>query len=84
MWPCADSTLNSTFCGSRSPRIKPRSRWLGFAPSGGEALLRAFKQKFHPQWEPRYLIYPRGLGLPRIVVDVSALIAGGYRKVVLK
>jgi phosphatidylglycerol lysyltransferase len=46
--------------------------------------LRAFKQKFHPQWDPRYLVYPGGLGLPRIVVDVSALIAGGYRKVVLK
>ncbi len=46
--------------------------------------LRAFKQKFHPQWEPRYLVYPGGLGLPRIVVDVSALIAGGYRKIVLK
>ena len=46
--------------------------------------LRAFKQKFQPQWAPRYLVYPGGLGLPRIVVDVSALIAGGYRKVVLK
>jgi hypothetical protein len=29
-------------------------------------------------------VYPGGLGLPRIVVDVSALIAGGYRKVLLK
>jgi phosphatidylglycerol lysyltransferase len=46
--------------------------------------LRAFKQKFRPQWKPRYLIYPGGLGLLRIVVDVSALIAGGYRRVVLK
>jgi phosphatidylglycerol lysyltransferase len=46
--------------------------------------LRAFKQKFDPQWEPRYLVYPGGLSLPRIVADVSALIAGGYRKVVLK
>ncbi len=46
--------------------------------------LRAFKQKFRPRWEPRYLVYPGGLGLPRIIVDVSALIAGGYRRVVLK
>jgi phosphatidylglycerol lysyltransferase len=46
--------------------------------------LRAFKQKFRPQWKPRYLVYPGGLGLLRIVVDVSALIAGGYRRVVLK
>jgi phosphatidylglycerol lysyltransferase len=46
--------------------------------------LRAFKQKFRPEWEPRYLVYPGGLGLPRIVADLSALIAGGYSKLVLK
>jgi phosphatidylglycerol lysyltransferase len=50
----------------------------------GEALynfqgLRAYKEKFHPSWEPRYLAYPGGLNLPRITADVSALIAGGYR-----
>ena len=50
----------------------------------GEALynfqgLRAYKDKFHPRWEPRYLAYPGGLNLPRITADVSALIAGGYR-----
>lgn len=50
----------------------------------GEALynfqgLRAYKEKFHPAWEPRYLAYPGGLNLPRITADVSALIAGGYR-----
>ncbi|HEX8395517.1 MAG TPA: bifunctional lysylphosphatidylglycerol flippase/synthetase MprF [Longimicrobium sp.] len=50
----------------------------------GEALynfqgLRAYKQKFHPEWEPRYLAYPGGLALPRVTADVSALIAGGYR-----
>jgi phosphatidylglycerol lysyltransferase len=50
----------------------------------GEALynfqgLRAYKEKFHPAWEPRYLAYPGGLALPRITADVSALIARGYR-----
>lgn len=52
----------------------------------GEALynfqgLRTYKEKFHPLWEPRYLAYPGGLNLPRITADVSALIAGGYRKI---
>jgi phosphatidylglycerol lysyltransferase len=46
--------------------------------------LRAYKEKFHPEWEPRYLAYPGGLALPRILADVSALIAGGYRRIFLK
>jgi phosphatidylglycerol lysyltransferase len=46
--------------------------------------LRAFKDKFNPTWEPRYLAYPGGLRLPRILADISALIAGGYRRILLK
>jgi phosphatidylglycerol lysyltransferase len=41
--------------------------------------LRSYKEKFHPVWEPRYLAYPGGLRLARVMADVSALIAGGYR-----
>jgi phosphatidylglycerol lysyltransferase len=40
--------------------------------------LRAYKEKFHPVWDPRYLAYPGVLDLPRVLRDVSALIAGGY------
>ena len=46
--------------------------------------LRAYKDKFDPVWEPHYLAYPGGLGLPRIMADVSALVAGGYRKIFRK
>ena len=46
--------------------------------------LRAYKEKFNPFWEPRYLAYPGGLRLPRILADISALVAGGYRRIFLK
>lgn len=46
--------------------------------------LRAFKEKFNPVWEPRYLACQGGLALPRAVADVSALIAGGYRQIFMK
>jgi phosphatidylglycerol lysyltransferase len=35
-------------------------------------------------WEPRYLACPGSLRLPRILADVSALVAGGYRRIFLK
>jgi phosphatidylglycerol lysyltransferase len=43
--------------------------------------LRTFKDKFNPVWQPRYLAWPGGLRLPRILADISALIAGGYARV---
>jgi phosphatidylglycerol lysyltransferase len=42
--------------------------------------LRGFKEKFSPRWESTYLAYPGGLALPRVLADVSALIAGGYQR----
>jgi phosphatidylglycerol lysyltransferase len=73
----------------RSPVAPLWSRLGSFLYAHGEHFygfrgIRTFKQKFHPQWEPRYLVHRGGLGLPRIAADVSALIAGGYRSVISK
>ena len=42
--------------------------------------LRRYKDKFGPQWIGAYLAYPRGLWVPGLLVDVAALVGGGYRK----
>jgi len=72
----------------RSPVAPLWNRLGAFLYRHGEAIynfqgLRAYKEKFDPVWEPRYLAYPGGLHLPRILADVSALIAGGYRQIFL-
>ncbi|MCO6435839.1 MAG: bifunctional lysylphosphatidylglycerol flippase/synthetase MprF [Phycisphaerae bacterium] len=46
--------------------------------------LRQYKDKFHPEWSPRYLAAPGGLALPAILIDLAALISGGIRGVVKK
>ncbi|NNH29875.1 bifunctional lysylphosphatidylglycerol flippase/synthetase MprF [Rhizobium sp. SEMIA 4085] len=46
--------------------------------------LRAFKSKFHPHWQPRYLAVPGG-GNPMIaLMDATLLIGGGLKGVVRK
>lgn len=47
----------------------------------GEALygfegLRAYKDKFGPVWEPRYIAGPHGVGLGRGLIDLQTLISG--------
>ncbi|MFW6200024.1 MAG: bifunctional lysylphosphatidylglycerol flippase/synthetase MprF, partial [Gemmatimonadota bacterium] len=41
--------------------------------------LRAYKEKFDPAWEPRYLVTPGGLAFPRILANLAALVGGGVR-----
>lgn len=44
--------------------------------------LRLFKDKFGPRWEPHYIAAPGGLDLLVALVDITVLIAGGFRKLV--
>jgi phosphatidylglycerol lysyltransferase len=41
--------------------------------------LRRCKERFEPEWSPRYLVAPGGLVLPRVLTDIAGLIAGGSR-----
>ena len=76
--------------GVEASPVAPLWNRLGaFLYDHGEAIyhfqgLRAYKDKFDPAWEPHYLAYVGGMRLPRILADVSALIAGGYRRIFLK
>jgi len=76
--------------GFESHRLAPLwSRLGGLAFRHGEHFynfqgLRHFKDKFDPVWEPRYLVSPGGLALPRILTHLAALIGRGLKGVVTK
>ncbi len=46
--------------------------------------LKAFKSKFHPVWEPRYLAVAGGVSPAIVMMDATLLIGGGLRGVVGK
>jgi phosphatidylglycerol lysyltransferase len=46
--------------------------------------LRAYKAKFDPQWQPKYLVAPGGFALPGVLLDVAALIAAGVKGVIAR
>jgi phosphatidylglycerol lysyltransferase len=76
--------------GLEDRALAPLWHRLGsFAFRHGEALynfrgLRQYKGKFDPQWEPRYLVSPGGFALPRVLMNVAALVSRGLGGVVTK
>ena len=41
-------------------------------------------EKFQPQWRPRYLVTPGRASLPRVIMDLTSLIAGSARRIVMR
>ncbi len=46
--------------------------------------LRQFKEKFNPEWKPKYLVCPGGLALPRILTNIASITSGGIKKIIKK
>jgi len=46
--------------------------------------LRTFKDKFHPVWRSSYLAYPYNRNVELLLLDIAALVAGGYRRILQK
>lgn len=46
--------------------------------------LREYKDKFDPEWEPRYLASPGGIALPSILTNLATLISGGIKGIIAK
>jgi len=46
--------------------------------------LRQFKEKFIPEWRPKYLASPGGLALAQILANLATLISGGVKGIFMK
>ncbi len=46
--------------------------------------LRDFKEKFNPEWSPKYIALPKGLKQGFALKDIAALISGGMKGIFLK
>jgi phosphatidylglycerol lysyltransferase len=46
--------------------------------------IRMYKEKFDPEWHPRYIASRGGLMLPRVLTNIATLISGGVKGVVAK
>jgi phosphatidylglycerol lysyltransferase len=46
--------------------------------------LRQYKEKFDPEWRPKYLACRGGMALPRVLTNIAGLISGGLRGIMTK
>lgn len=46
--------------------------------------LRFYKDKFDPEWKPKYLSYPGIFTLPRVSADIATLVSRGLKGVIAK
>lgn len=46
--------------------------------------IRAYKEKFTPTWNSRYLACPRGFSFPIVLKNITTLISGGVKEVFTK
>jgi phosphatidylglycerol lysyltransferase len=46
--------------------------------------LRQYKEKFNPEWRPKYLVSPGGLALAQILTNLATLISGGIKGIFTK
>lgn len=46
--------------------------------------LYAYKSKFDPDWQPRYIAAPSGLHMPLVLMSIASLISGGLQGVFRK
>ena len=46
--------------------------------------LRTYKEKFDPNWSPRYLASPGGFALAKVLRDLTVLVSGGVRGIFAK
>jgi phosphatidylglycerol lysyltransferase len=76
--------------GLENRRLAPASRRVGAVIyRHGENFynfqgLRAYKEKFEPEWTPVYLACPGGLVLPRVAANIVALVSGGLKGAVAR
>jgi phosphatidylglycerol lysyltransferase len=75
----APLTGDATQSGSKHwPRIVRLIRRYGERYYGFNGL-RRYKQKWQPQWQPRYLVVPRRRDLLPALMECAITIAGGKR-----